>query len=73
MKSTLCPAVTALARVNVIVVPEIEMPVIALVDPATKTAKDVADTPVPSMDSSKFRVKRVGVDVLTLPPVKPGA
>jgi hypothetical protein len=65
--------VTALASVNVIVVPEMDIPVTALFDPATKTAKDVATTPVPSMDSSKLRVSWVGDEVLTLPPVKPGA
>ncbi len=73
MNATLWPLVTALASVKMIVVPEIEIAVIALFVPATETAKDVADTPVPSMDSSKFRVNCVGVDVLTLPPVKPGA
>jgi hypothetical protein len=45
----------------------------ALLAPATDTAKDVASTPVPSMVSSKLRVSCVGVEVLTLPPVKPGA
>jgi hypothetical protein len=73
VKSTLCPALTALARVNTIVVPEMAIAVMALFVPATKTAKDVASTPVPSMVSSKLRVNCVGVEVLTLPPVKPGA
>ena len=73
MKSTVWPVVTALDNVNVIVVPEIVIPVIALFVPPTNTAKDAATTPVPSIDSSKLRVSCVGVEVLTLPPVKPGA
>ena len=73
MKSTVCPIVTALARVNVMEVPEIDMPVTALFVPATSTAKEVASTPAPSIVSSKLRVNSVGDDVLTLPPVKPGA
>jgi hypothetical protein len=73
VNSTNCVALTALARVNTIVVPEIDIPVITLLAPATETAKDVASTPVPSMDSSKLRVSCVGDEVLTLPPVKPGA
>ena len=73
MKSTVCVALIALDNVKIIVVPEIEMPVMDLFVPLTSTAKEEASTPVPSMVSSKLRVKRVGDEVLTLPPVKPGA
>lgn len=73
MNSTVWPAVTALDSVNVIVVPEMEMELIVLFDPLTETANDEARTPVPSIVSSKLSVKSVGDDVLTLPPVKPGA
>ena len=73
MKSTVCVALTALASVKVMFVPEIDMEEIALLVPFTSTANEEASTPVPSMVSSKLRVKRVGDEVLTLPPVKPGA
>lgn len=73
MKSTVCPVVTALDNVNVIVVPEMEIAVIDLLELLTRTAKEDAETPVPSMLSSKFSVRSVGEDVLTLPPVNPGA
>lgn len=73
MNSTVWPAVTALDSVNVIVVPEMDMELIVLFDPLIETANDEARTPVPSILSSKLRVSCVGVDVLTLPPVKPGA
>jgi hypothetical protein len=73
VKSTVWPVLTALDNVNVIVVPEMAIPVIDLLELLTRTAKDVASTPVPSILSSKFRVSCVGEDVLTLPPVNPGA
>jgi hypothetical protein len=73
VKSTVWPVVTALDSVNVTDVPEIAIDEIDLLVPLTRTAKEVASTPVPSMVSSKLRVKSVGEEVLTLPPVKPGA
>ena len=73
MKSTVWPALTALDSVKMMFVPEMEMPVMDLLTPLTRTANDEASTPVPSMVSSKLRVKSVGEEVLTLPPVKPGA
>jgi hypothetical protein len=57
----------------VIVVPEIEIALMDLFVPLTRTANDEARTPVPSILSSKLRVSCVGDDVLTLPPVKLGA
>ena len=73
MKSTVCVALTALDNVKIIVVPVMEIALIDLLVPLTSTAKEVATTPAPSIVSSKLRVKSVGDEVLTLPPVNPGA
>jgi hypothetical protein len=73
VKSTVCVALTALDNVKMIVVPVIEIAVIDRLAPLTSTAKEVASTPAPSIVSSMLRVNSVGEDVLTLPPVKPGA
>jgi hypothetical protein len=65
--------VTALAKVSVMVLPEIETELTDRETPATETPNALAATPELESDSSKFKVICVGADVFTFPDRYEGA